>query len=88
MVYNNADKAHSSPADNKGWKVFLKILYFSQGYIMPLMRCTEPAFFAIIKKLTLQNLSFFKRSNECVEIDRLKEELNDQLNYNRIQSAA
>jgi hypothetical protein len=77
VVYNNAANAYSSPADNKGWKLFLKVLFFSQGYIMPLMRCTEPAFFAIIKKLTLQNLSFFKRRDECAEIDRLQEKLND-----------
>lgn len=40
----------NNDTDGTAWKFFLKFLFYSQGYVMPLMRCTEPAFFILIKR--------------------------------------
>jgi len=54
---------------------------------MVLMRCSEPAFVATIKKLTRKNLEIFEcRNKECEEIDRLQEMINDQQNFKRLES--
>jgi len=33
---------------NSWWAKILKILFCSQGYIMPALRCIEPAFLSVI----------------------------------------
>lgn len=38
------------PINSPKWAYVFKILFFAQGIIMPLMRCTEQAFVVLIKK--------------------------------------
>ena len=47
-VYSIAD--YSFPGTNVWWAKLLKLLFCSQGYIMPAFRCIEPAFLSVIKR--------------------------------------
>jgi hypothetical protein len=63
----------------------LKILFYSQGFLMPLMRCTEPAFIVLIKRRIKQNLFMLTCGKWRLE-QELKESLEDRLNYRRLES--
>ena len=49
IVYATNINYNPSTSTAFTWQKVLKILYYSQGYFMPLMRCTEEAFVDVIK---------------------------------------
>jgi len=63
------------------WQLIIKVLYFSQGYIMVLMRCTEEAFIDVIKERLQYVFSFISCKNKILSDER--DELNDAIYIKR-----
>ncbi len=68
-----------------GWQLFLKLLFYFQGLVMPLMRCTEQAFIVLIKRRIKQHL--YVLSCGFLRLDKeLAESLDERLSFLRLDS--
>lgn len=60
--YNIA--SYTFPGIDTWWAKLLKLLFCSQGYIMPALRCIEPAFLSVIKR-QIRDLRGFITCESC-----------------------
>jgi len=56
------------------WAKLLKVLFCSQGYVMPGLRCVEPAFVSVIKR-QMRDLKAFLTCDYCRRSKLTKEEM-------------
>jgi hypothetical protein len=87
-IYISSIVAFSKNADPKAyakWSFAFKILFYLQGFAMPLMRCTEKAFIVLIKRRIKQNLYVLTFGLWRLEKE-LAESLDDRLIYLRLDS--
>jgi len=67
------------------WAKFLKLLFCSQGYVMPALRCVEPAFLSVIKRQARDIKAFltcdYCRKGKLSKEDKIEIEETDDLIY-------